>query len=183
MATTNISDLPSDTGANENSNTTPVQLHTREIEPTTTIHESQQKGSMILDQQTISQIVNDLQKASATGATQLTSRDIPASTDHVINDKEVQPNYVPQPTTKSFITDDETCPLDTLDAYISPDPSSSFYDEIQEPLLLGVLYFLFQLPIFKQMVSKYMRTLTNSDGNYNLYGMFFVSTMFGLVGS
>jgi hypothetical protein len=50
-----------------------------------------------LDQTTINQIVNGLQKASVNGLTQLPSRDIPRNTDTITNDAQIQPNYIPQP--------------------------------------------------------------------------------------
>ena len=44
----------------------------------------------------------------------------------------------------------------------------SIYDEIQTPLLISILYFLFQLPIMKKTLFKYIPYLCHSDGNYNL---------------
>ena len=48
-----------------------------------------------LDENTISQIVSGLQRASVNGATLLPSRDIPNTTTNISNDAQVQPNYVP----------------------------------------------------------------------------------------
>ena len=53
------------------------------------------------------------------------------------------------------------------------------YDEIQVPLLICILYFLFQLPIFKKQLFHYLPFLFNKDGNINLNGLAFVSVMFG----
>ena len=57
----------------------------------------------------------------------------------------------------------------------------SLYDEIQGPLLLAVLYFIFQLPIFKRVIYKYLPFLCNMDGNYNINGLFFVCALFGFI--
>jgi hypothetical protein len=57
----------------------------------------------------------------------------------------------------------------------------TIYDEIQTPLLISILYFLFQLPIMKKTLFKYIPLLCHNDGNYNLYGLLFSSVTFGLV--
>jgi carbamoyltransferase len=43
------------------------------------------------------------------------------------------------------------------------------YNEIQTPLLLTVLYFLFQLPFFRNFLFKYLPFLFSNDGNFNIY--------------
>ena len=55
------------------------------------------------------------------------------------------------------------------------------YEQLQTPLLLAVLYFLFQLPIFKKTLFKYLPFLFSTDGNSNLQGLLFVSIMYGFV--
>jgi hypothetical protein len=55
------------------------------------------------------------------------------------------------------------------------------YNEIQTPLLLAVLYFLFQLPFFKNILYKYLPLLFSNDGNYNIKGFLFISVLFGLL--
>jgi hypothetical protein len=55
------------------------------------------------------------------------------------------------------------------------------YNEIQTPLLIAVLYFLFQLPFFKKFLFKYLPFLFSSDGNYNLNGFLLTSIAFGIL--
>jgi hypothetical protein len=55
------------------------------------------------------------------------------------------------------------------------------YDELQTPLLISILYFLFQLPILKQTLFKYIPLLCHNDGNYNLNGLLFTSVTFGFL--
>jgi uncharacterized membrane protein len=55
------------------------------------------------------------------------------------------------------------------------------YNEIQTPLLLAVLYFLFQLPFFKNFLFNYFPVLFLKDGNYNINGFLFTSILFGLL--
>ena len=55
----------------------------------------------------------------------------------------------------------------------------NIYKIIQVPLLVGVLYFAFQLPIFRKYMLKYIPSVFNIDGNYNISGLIFVSALFG----
>jgi hypothetical protein len=55
------------------------------------------------------------------------------------------------------------------------------YNEIQTPLLLAVLYFLFQLPFFRKNLFTYFPILFSTDGNLNINGFLFTSILFGLL--
>ena len=146
---------------------------------------SHQQSGMALDQQTISQIVSGLQQASVTGATQLPSRDIPQSIDNIIHDPQVQMDYIPPEQQKDYIRDYDDGNEDIINNYNKnlkyKDNLDEIYDEIQTPLLISVLYFLFQLPIFKKYLYKFLPVLFAKDGNINIYGLFFMSTIFGLL--
>jgi hypothetical protein len=48
------------------------------------------------------------------------------------------------------------------------------------PLLVGILYFAFQLPVFRKYMLKYIPSVFSGDGNYNISGLVFVSALFGL---
>jgi hypothetical protein len=134
-----------------------------------------------LDQTTISQIVNGLQQASMTGATQLPSRDLPMNTENIIKDAQVQPNYVPPPASRDYIHETD----DDINNYYREEKMNnsldSLYDEIQTPILLAVLYFIFQLPVVKRSVHQYLSFLCNSDGNYNINGLLFMCALFGFI--
>jgi hypothetical protein len=142
-------------------------------------------SSITLDQTTINQIVNGLQQASATGATQLPSRDIPMTTSNLTHDVNIQPNYIPPPPQHSAdyiknyeqtgdIIDDYNANLERSNAL------DDLYSEIQVPLLLAVLYFLFQLPFFRKFLFSYLPILFSKDGNLNLNGYIFMSCLFGI---
>lgn len=168
--TTNIMDLPSDPMIGGNVNMT-INEQT---------HGPNNSGEISLDQITINQIVNGIQQASLSGATQLPSRDLPMTTENIIKDPQVQPNYVPQPVRRDYINETD----DDINNYYREEKLNnsldSLYDEIQTPILLGILYFLFQLPVVKRSVFKYMSFLCNSDGNYNIHGLLFMCGLFGL---
>ena len=137
-----------------------------------------------LDQNTINQIINSLQKAGTTGATQLQSRDIPQNTENIVNDPRVQADYMPPTSNNDYITENEETD-DIIQNYTRSSKSGSnlddLYDEIQLPLLIAILYFLFQLPIFKKIMFQYLPMLCANDGNINLYGFIFNSILFGFI--
>jgi hypothetical protein len=175
--TTSIHDLPTDPsgGGSVGGN---ISLSMNE----TNINSSQNQNSPFsLDQSTISQIVNGLQQASLAGATTLPSRDIPTHTEQLTNDAQIQPNYIPHPTTRDYINDE----TNNINEYYSAERRQSsldnLYDELQAPLLLAVLYFLFQLPFFKKNIFKYFPFFCHGDGNYNFNGLVFTCAFFGFI--
>jgi hypothetical protein len=141
-------------------------------------------GGVSLDQTTIQQIVNGLQQASSTGATQLPSRDIPRNTESIMQDPQVQQNYIPPASNKDYISEEDENE-DIINNYNKNekygDSLDQLYDEIQIPLLIAVLYFLFQLPFFKRYLYRFFPALFSKDGNVNLYGFIFTSTLFGML--
>jgi len=178
--TTSILDLPTDPigGGNISNN---ISMNSSE---NITIDQQQSSG-LSLDQSTINQIVNGLQQASVTGITNLPSRDIPMTTTGHSNDAQVQPNYVPSPQQNSDYIKDYEETNDIINNYNrNTDRMNSLdetYNEIQTPLLLAVLYFLFQLPFFKNFLFSYFPVLFSNDGNLNLNGFLFTSILFGLI--
>jgi hypothetical protein len=142
-------------------------------------------AGLSLDQSTISQIVNGLQQASISGATQLPSRDIPMTTSGHSTDPQVQPNYVPQPQTPIDYIKNYEQTSDMINEYNKnthqQNSLDDMYNEIQTPLLLAVLYFLFQLPFFRKFLFSYFPVLFSNDGNFNINGFLFSSVLFGLL--
>jgi|688.fasta_scaffold986309_2 hypothetical protein len=183
--TTSINDLPTDPAAGGSIGGN-ISLVINEPVQNTVISPQgvQQNSQLTLDQSTISQIVNGLQQASLAGATQLPSRDIPLQTEQLTNDAQIQPNYIPQPSQqqRDYINDMNS---DNINDYYRAEKNQnsldSLYDELQAPLLLAVLYFLFQLPFFKKTVFKYLPFFCNSDGNYNFNGLIFTCALFGFI--
>jgi hypothetical protein len=137
-------------------------------------------------QNMMNELVNGLQRASASGMTNLPSRDIPINTMGMMSDAQVKPNYVPQYNQKEEIEDyinrHEKDAMNE-EAYLKQvnreDSMENIYKLIQIPLLVSILYFAFQLPVFRKYVLKYIPSLFNADGNYNISGLVFVSVLFG----
>ena len=58
-----------------------------------------------LSQQSIQQIVAGLQQAQ--GSTGLPSRDLPTNNDHITQDEQIKPNYVPKPENTNYFENDQ----------------------------------------------------------------------------
>jgi hypothetical protein len=173
-------DLPMDpTGGGTQNN---ISISSSEPIPTS----NNNNNNISLDQTTISQIVNGLQQASISGATQLRSRDISMTTDGHTQDPYVQPNYVPPvPQPKDYIKDYDETNEEILNSYnqrmLNSNNLEDMYSEIQLPILMAILYFLFQLPFFRRNLFHLLPFLFSTDGNYNINGYLFTSGLFGLI--
>ena len=116
----------------------------------------------------IQQIVDGIQRASDKQLTDLPMRDIPTTTQHINSDIQTTPDYIPTNPNQPVETDHEIYnelirrkqqklqETDTLD---------SLYNDLQLPILAGILYFVFQLPFFQDLFFKYAPFLFLKDGN------------------
>ena len=195
--TTNLADLPSDPSLGGGQN---VVLQTTD-KPTTydpnvgissanasvsgstnPNSNSNNDSSEIQEQKMMNELVSGIQQASANGGTGLPSRDIPTNTVHFADDQ-VKPNYVPQQEQSDYIHNTDT-EQDILSRRMknqnSRDSLEILYDEFQIPIIIGLLYFIFQLPIVKSKVLAILPSLFNKDGNPNLTGYIINSVFFGL---
>jgi hypothetical protein len=134
--------------------------------------------------QDYNEMIKQLQQATIAGATGLPSRDIPTNTNEIHADVQIKPNYIPEPDNTDYISNYQTQQdlisqsntnqhnIDSLD---------SFYNEFQLPLLIAVIYFLFQLPIFRKTIKNILPSLYGIDANPNLYGYIFNSVFFAFI--
>jgi len=186
-------DLPTDP-ANGGNMTNNINLTASEQIPQSNMQNTQNMpgstASINLDQSTINQIVNGLQQASVSGATQLPSRDIPMTTSNLTHDMSIQPNFIPPvpqnhgQSQNDYISNYQQAG-DIMNEYNSNLERSNslddMYNEIQVPILLAVLYFLFQLPFFRKFLFSYFPVLFSKDGNLNINGYIFMSSLFGIL--
>jgi hypothetical protein len=130
-------------------------------------------------------LVSGIQQASASGATSLPQRDIPQQTTHIVHDNQAAPNHVPDPVPEApqyYIPDDDpNRTQEILEKEATKEGAwDQLYDEIHVPLLMSVLFLMFQLPI----THKYFRAVVpagfNTDGNQNIIGYTVFSALFGL---
>lgn len=149
---------------------------------------SQQQQQVILDQSSINQIVSGLQQASVTGGTRLRSRDIPTDTMPVVMDPSIQQNYIPNPVmhhqTQNYINEEDTYG-NILEKNIQQtkynEAFNSYFDELQMPLIVAILFFLFQLPFVRSFLQNQCSFLFYPDGNMNLNGYVIISVIFGAI--
>jgi len=139
-----------------------------------------EKPEVALDQSTINQIVSSLQQATTSGLTQLPSRDIPTT---VTQDPYIQANYIPPPIQRDYIQEESNQDIIQKEAHYESVTNrlEHWYKEIQFPILIAVLFFLFQLPILKTLLFRYFPIMFFKDGNINIYGLLFLSFSFSIV--
>jgi hypothetical protein len=113
--------------------------------------------------------INDLPYNPPEGG-KIPERDIPRDTiNHVIDQEAkahyipVHPHYIPSPPP------------------MAPRPSliAHYIDEFRVPLVLSLLYYIFQLGAVQDMMLKFTPFLFKPDAGLNSYGAFFKSVLFG----
>lgn len=136
-----------------------------------------------LDQNLVNKLINGIQQASLNGQMELPSRDIPQMTTQYTHDSQTKPNYIPNSNNNDYI-DNLSSPQDIINQtnrrYNKSDSLDVVYDEMQIPILIGILFFIFQLPIFRKYMMSFLPSMFNNDGNYKLKGLVVTSSLFSL---
>jgi hypothetical protein len=116
------------------------------------------------------------------------NRGIHADTTAFQQDEFMIPNHIPSvKLTTDYLKEHEekmkTLASEHKKEQYQKDLIENAYAEFQTPILIGVLFFLFQMPFINQFLFKNLSFLKifGEDGNLNLYGLIFKSMMFGLV--
>ena len=187
--TTNIDELPSSNSNNVNS--APVQNVFSENN--TENIKMPNYGEQLNSEQEVAPALQNIDYTSKLNSTlkdigngnplQLPSRDIPQNTASINNDVNIQPNYIP-PNNNDYIANHVT-PNEIIqqnrEKEMINDKTEEFYETIQMPLLVGLLFFIFQLPFIRKNLFIYLPSLFNKDGNPNLSGYLFNSAIFALL--
>ena len=157
-----------------------------------------------IDQSVITRLVTGLQQASASGATRLKSSDIPMDILPLTADPNIQQNHIPHHfqfqgniphhNQSPYQQHDQDYPNyiqeeDNMDDIITRNTKKTAYNnqiemwmnEFQVPLMVAILFFLFQLPIVKKLFHQYLPFLYYLDGNMNVNGYILVSLFFGII--
>lgn len=145
----------------------------------------QPQGQQQLSQEEASALVNGIQQASQSGALSLPSRDIPMVSSQVNMDQEARVNYVPAPPQgqPDYIGNTQTA--DEIIAHSNKiksreDTMDSIYEELQTPLLIGIMFFVFMIPSVWGFMFKSFPMLIRDDGNPTLGGYIYISGLFAL---
>lgn len=191
--TTQIDQLPS-TSSNPSEN--PVQNSLPQQPPTSDVNtenikvenygqqlntEREQTGSQIPPIDYTSQLSSALKDAQAAGATVLPSKDIPLQTLSMQQDYQTKPDYVPTSDTNDYIgniLNKEKIILEQKQKQNQTDNLEYIYQSLQIPVLIGIMYFLFQLPFIRKNLLTFLPNLFNKDGNPKLSGYIFNSLVF-----
>jgi len=154
-----------------------------------------QQHSQQIPGNVMNEVLQGVQRASANGMTMIPTRDIPMNPNSFTHDDQARPNYVPQPKTVHFQDDGGTGTGGERD-YIRDhtsmesivrantrqsnqiDTIEAIYYDLQMPILLGVLYFIFQMPVFRAQLLHFLPSLFGEDGNFKMIGLTATSAMF-----
>ena len=136
-----------------------------------------------INQKNLNQFVSGIQQASAAGMTSLPSRDIPTNQQHLSHDANIQPNYIPEQDNgqRDYIQEHQTSEdiiRNHAKKELNKNSFDKWYDEFQTPILISILFFLFQLPIIQKQLCRIIPSLFNKDGNPSLSGYEFNSLAF-----
>tara|TARA_B100001093_G_scaffold52547_1_gene44586 strand:+ start:522 stop:1136 length:615 start_codon:yes stop_codon:yes gene_type:complete len=187
--TTSIDSLPSNPSMSSGAPVQNVQMEIKEKNVSFDSNAKQSDGDTrgmpsVVQQKQMNSIVSGIQQAAAAGATSLPSRDIPMNQNRVHMDNQADPNYVPKQVVPDYIQNHDTEQqfLEQAQRNINKqDNLDVIYSELQVPILISLLFFLFNLPFFKKTMNNYAGFLFQKDGNYNLYGFAVTSTLFGIM--
>jgi hypothetical protein len=195
--TTNISDLPSNNinnqqptqqsiqqNYNENIvlNTQPQQNQPQQNQPQQIQYQQgpqvQNQHQLIPQKETIS-----IENAEKLGLTNLEQRNVRFDPTQITNDGQTNVDYIPGENTEKYIenymTQNEVNEKNRR-ANNKLNSISNIYDDMQGPLLVVILYFMFQLPNTKILISKMFPSFFSSDSNLKLNGLICISLIFGL---
>jgi hypothetical protein len=116
----------------------------------------------------------------------LPSRDIPMNSLEFQQDAEIQANYVPrQRMASDYVRDyEQDVGRDRRQVdrrKVALQTADDWYQRLQIPILVTLLFFIFQMPVFNTFLRKNFTFLTiyNDDGNFNIVGLVFKSILFG----
>jgi hypothetical protein len=176
--TTSLDALPMENGNHQNVKMEVNEKERQEILPTTNN----------LSNEAVSNFMSDLHEAAAAGATDLPSRDIPMDTQQITQDEQIKPNYIPPPKNENYIENDldfQSLIQQAGDKKKESDSMENVYDEIQTPLFIMVLFFMFNMPFMQKQLLNIMPSFFRNDGHPKLSGyivktLIFGSTYYGL---
>ena len=126
------------------------------------------------------EMILQLQMAKNNNATNLPSRDIPSNVNNtnITTDEQIKPNYIDNNDEK-YINNLEKTPESVINKNNNVETFNNnleyIYNELQIPIVLSILYFIFQLPNTKMFFYKVFPFFYMKDLNLNLYGSFAIS--------
>jgi len=134
------------------------------------------------EKRSVEEALIGINEAYRQGGTNLLSRDIPMNTNRITQDEAIRANYIPPATNNNYIEE-----KDTYDSMVeqnkkkgdAQDKLDILYEELQQPILVSILFFLFQLPIVKNKFKSTFPMVFKGDGNLAFSGYLTKSIFFG----
>ena len=130
----------------------------------------------------MNEFVSGIQTASASGQTQLRSRDVPQDESRIQHDVQTNPNFVPTGQVSDYITEHQTSDaiiMEEAKKQRRQDSLQDIYNEISLPIMVSLLYFLYQLPVVRKVFIDNLPFCYANSGNLNLTGYIVNSFLFG----
>jgi hypothetical protein len=137
-----------------------------------------------LSQEQARLLMQGLEIAQQQNLTKLQSRDIPQMQNIYTQDPYIRQNVITEniPATKKDYIENEN-----LESFINKynnkelqkANNEDLYNELQTPLLIMILFFIFQLPFFNKYLFIYMPSLFIKDGHLSLMGFVLKTLLFG----
>ena len=120
----------------------------------------------------------------------LPSRDVPLDTEAYTHDEQIQPDYIPNKSSNKMkknvdfcleADDDDEDEIRYYEKKSRDKKQLEFFEKIQEPLILTMIYFFFQMEMVQVFMVRYFQSLGifKIDGNLNFHGILLKSLLFG----
>ena len=185
--TTRIADLPDSTGQSGQIAYTPINVHPNPYSnnnivlpqvPMPQPTQGRVNDEMTSDQQAMFQNIP---------IQQIPSRDIHMNSIEYMQDEKTKPNFIPNNDSQDYINSEYTNEEEDNKKHKSSKYRKHLIDniisELQSPVLVALIFMIFQLPFFNQFIQTKLSFLNlfKMDGNINIYGMLFKSILFGIV--
>ena len=131
-------------------------------------------------------MVSEIQNAAKQGLTRL-AEDIPQQTTQITQDAQSVPNAIPEPS-------ENATPIDYIQNYASEEEIAQqikqasnkqtsveyILEEVKIPLMVGILFYLFQSKQFKKFLLSKLPSLFNDTGTFSTNGFLVVSGLFAV---
>ncbi|MBC8296377.1 MAG: hypothetical protein H8E55_11330 [Pelagibacterales bacterium] len=156
----------------------PMALQNNNLLPAATAPSPAQVPMQQMSADNAHAITNALSNTMPTG---MPNRDIQMNTQQQ-QDPYMNPNYIPETEMNDYIENDDTL-YNMMHQGKSDereqDRLDQIYEELQIPLMVMVLYFLFQMPFVKKHMQRLLPSLFTKDENPTFGGYLFKTALFG----
>ncbi|MGI9554759.1 MAG: hypothetical protein ACR2M6_02190 [Vampirovibrionia bacterium] len=186
---TNLSQLPTDPSVPGSSNSTAPQIPENiKMETSAYKNDLDSKPTLppIADTKQMNSMVSEIQNAAKQGLTRL-AEDIPQQTTQITQDAQSLPNAIPE-------SSENATPIDYIQNYASEEEIAQqikqasnkqttveyILEEVKIPLMVGILFYLFQSKQFKKFLLSKLPSLFNDTGSFSTNGFLAVSGLFAV---